>query len=247
MELDRTMEGTSVDYKQKVAALEQECGKIENKLVEIESQLNELDLTIQELSEKETILSYKKSSYAMTLLGEVRAMISDLTKQIEALSSEKRDKEDELKKMKMDLHKKQTDPSEFIEEQIPKMITAFWEFVEANKHDLGMALESTYRIEEVTWFQDDHYSGCKVPTGKVGIIDKSTGKWIVKTDDYPFKQQTHKTYRVAWDELSCTYSEWFTNYVSQFVERLSVEIARKSENEVFEISAENGVITLTLV
>ena len=235
-----------MDYRQMLETLESECEKLRSMIREKESEISSFDPKLTELSEKEKILSEKKSPYAKILLKEVQGEVQNLRKQIEPLLLEKQNMVIELEKKEKELQEKQNNPSEFINGEVPGMIATFWKYIEDNKHDIGMKIESTYTIKEVTVFKDYHFERCIIPTGKVGIMDTSTSKWIVMSSEYPFKQKMYDIPRGYLDEQHCKYTDWFNSFIKEFVETLSTEIIQKSQNDTFEVSGRVGMIILTL-
>ena len=127
------------------------------------------------------------------------------------------------------------------------MIATFWKYIEDNKHDIGMKIESTYTIKEVTVFEDYDFERRIIPTGKVGIMDTSTSKWIVMSSEYPFKKMMYDTSRDCWGEKHCKYTEWFNSFIKEFVEKLSTEIIQKSQSETFKASGSVGLIRVTIL
>lgn len=194
---------------------------LEKDLEEFRNTINNLYNEKTSLDEKSRILGTKTSSLAKNLLEKVQKQLEELNQQIEQEEEKKSADEKKLNEINQEIWGLTDDPCLYIEEQSSNMVSAFLEYVGNNLEDIGSRIKSSYQIKEVTKFYNDRYNGCDVPTGSIGIYDKTNQCFIVSSKDFYFEREIYSLDRDEYDDsLICKKTDWYRTYYNNFISTL---------------------------
>ena len=238
-----------MSVKNELIALKEAREELKKQLTDICSTLNKLYAQKASLVQKAETLSTRTSSLAQTLLEKVQGELENVNQEIVQAESRQAEVKKEIAENQQNILQREDDVGLYIDEQSSIMISTFFEYMKSHLEELGTEIKKTFRIMEVTRYKNDRYYDCHVPTGYIGIYDESKENFIVKSNDFYFKNDLYNLTRDAlYEALVCNETEWYKAYRNQFISHL-LETLEKSYTfgEFFKLTIEDSYFTLELV
>ena len=237
-----------MSIKNELTTLRREREEMEGKLAEINLTLDKLYAKREPIAQKAESLRTRTSSLAETLLEKVQKKLKEVNKEIVRVEKKQVELKEEIEKNQQNILLREDDVGLYIEEQSSIMVCVFLEYIKDHLEYLGLEIEKTFRIMEVTSDRGDRTCECHVPTGNIGIYDESEETFIVTSKDFYFEK---KLFTITEDgyEMTCNKKEWYKAYHEQFVSHL-LETLKKNYtyDEFFKLTIiKNSYFTLELV
>lgn len=221
---------------------------LEKKLAEICPILDNLYAKRNSLVQKAETLKTRTSSLAQTLLEKVQEELEKLNQEIVQAEKTQAEVKKEIEENQQSISLREDDTTLYIKEQSSIMVSKFLEYIENHLEAIGEEIKMTFYIQGVTSYKEDRYYGCHIPTGDIGIYNESKEFFIVKSNDFYFKDTLYTLTRGEYDALVCNETEWYKAYRNQFI-LLLLETLEKNYTygEFFKLTIENSCFTLELV
>lgn len=237
-----------LSVRNELTTLGREKEDLEKRVAKMCTTLDNLYAQKSPLVQKAEILSTRTSSLAQTLLEKVQEKLEKINQEIVQAKTARTEAIKEWNEINQKILERDSDFSLYIEEQSSMMISTFFEYVRSHLEDIGAEIKKTYRIMEVTRFQDDRHYGCDIPTGDIGIYDESNKSFIVISKDFYFKHTLYTITRGEYDALICHKTDWYKNYHDNFISLLTETLQNNySFDEVLKLTIEKPYFTLELV
>jgi len=229
-------------------ALKEARDDLKKQLAEICSTLNNLYAKRAPLVQKAENLSTRTSSLEQTLLEKVQEELGNINQDIAQAKKRQAEIKKELETNQQNILLKEDRVSLYINAQSSTMVSTFFEYVRNHLEEFGGKIKKTFRIIEITHYEDDTYGGCYVPTGNFGIYDESNKSFIVSSKAFYFKKILCTFTRGEYEQPKCWRTEWYKAYRNLFVSHL-LETLKKDYTceKFFKLTIEDSCFTLELV
>ena len=234
-----------MDYKERILMLVSECDKLSKEIEEINTSFHSLSKEKDNLKAKEKALVMKKSTLARELLQNVRLCIDGIEKQLEGYTTSIQELQKELDEKRKKFNDMCNDPTEYIKEQVPKMVARLMSYIEENLRDIGMDIFTSFEVRIKKTTKRIRGECVEVPTGEIVLCHSKNNNIVAESDEYPLY---NSLYAITYDSYgpSCIYTEKCMRYVAEFGCHLCSEIENKFESDTFSVSIENSKIILEL-
>ena len=210
----------------------------------LESLYAQRDSLVQRLES----LNGRTSSLAQTLLKKTQGELDSLNQQIAPVEKQKNELQTTLDKNEKAIFERENETDLYIQEQSKLIVSEFLEYLGNHLEDIGLEVQKTYRVMEVTKYKEDHYYGCDYPTGHIGIYDISAKAFIAQSKDFYFKNTLCTFDRGEWDALYCHHTEWYKQYHACFIPEVIKNLKENySYGEYFSLTITGSEFTLELV
>ena len=234
-----------MDYKERILTLVSECEKLSEEIKKINSDFDLLSKSRDKLKEREKALVNKTSPLAKELLQDVRFDIEGMEKQLEGYTTSMQEMQEELEKKRKQFNDMCNVHTEYIKEQVSKMVASLMSYIKENLRNIGMDISTSFEMKIKK--ADKRINGeiIQVPTGEIVLYHSKNNNVIAESDGYPLD---NSLYTITYNNYGpgCAYTEKFMRYIAEFGRQLCDEIENKVESDTFSVSFENGKITLEL-
>ena len=237
-----------MSVKNELTTLKRTREDLGKRMAEICSTLDNLYAKRNPLVQKVETLKTRTSSLAQTLLEKAQDELEKLNKEISQVEKEQSEVKKEIKENQQSISLREDDTTLYIKEQSSIMVSKFLEYIENHLEAIGEEIKMTFYIQGVTSYKEDRHYGCYVPTGDIGIYKESKEFFIVKSNDFYFKDTLYTFTRGEYDALVCNLTEWYEVYRNRFI-LLLLETLEKNYtySEFFKLTIGNSCFTLELV
>lgn len=236
-----------MSVKQELEVLNSKRKTLELQLEPFINGLTQLYFERNSLTEKVNKLSNRTSPLANTLREGAIKELSVINKQITSAEEAKKEIKERIEEINKEISKRIDSTDFYIKEQSEVMTKAFLEYIESNRESIGSEITKIFKVSEITYFKDDRYGGCHVPTGNVGIFEENKIESIISSTDFYFKDLIAKVERGEYDELVCSYTDWFKEYLKKFKATFLETLNNHFSSEDFKLTINNPEFTLELV
>ncbi len=236
-----------LSVKQKLEELLNERKVLNEKLEPISAELDKLYSEERSLTKKVKQLSERSSSVAKTLLAKAETELTEIKQKIHCAEEAETILTDQITEVESEISKRLDSTDLYIKEQSVAMTNAFIEYLKANAESIGYEITKTFKVLEITSYHDGRYSGCDVPTGKIGIYDIKNKNFIISSNDFYFTNQLYTIKCGAYDELDCIYTDWYNDYHKKFIATFLKTLKRTYTGDDFKLTIKNPKFTLELV
>lgn len=237
-----------MSIEQELISLKEKREYLREKIAEFSSKLEELDAIKIPLEEKFEILKQKTSPLAEKITKEVNKKLEDVVGKIIIFSHEKNEFQKKLEEVEKNISSRENDPSLYIHEQAEIIISEFLNYVSEHSEEIGNEIKKTYSFKDVKELIQDRYSDYHTPTGEVGIYDGITKSFIIKSKNFYFKENLYTIKRDEYDEVICTSTKWYNDYLNEFISVLLKTLKEKyNYSEIFELTIKPNSFTIELL
>ena len=236
-----------MSVKQELEELINRRKELENWLKPITTGLAEMYSERNSLGEKVEKLRNRTSNLAKELLEETKEKLSVINQSIADGEESKAEFEEKIAEVNNEISKRIDFTDLYIKEQSEAMTKSFLEYIKVNSESIGNEISKTFKVSAITYFKDDRYGGCHVPTGNIGIFEENKIESIISSTDFYFKGLIAKVERGEYDELVCSYTDWFKEYLKKFKATFLETLNNQFSSENFNLTIDNPNFTLELV
>lgn len=236
-----------MSIKQELEALNSKRKRLELQLEPFTNGLTQLYSERDFLNEKANNLRNRTSNLAKELFQKTIKERSVINQQIASAEEAKKEIKEKISEIDSEISKRIDSTDFYIKEQAEAMTKAFLEYIKSNRESIGNEITKTFKVSEITYFKDDRYGGCHVPTGNVGIFEENKIESIISSTDFYFKDLIAKVERGEYDALICHYTDWFEEYLKKFKAAFLETLNNQFSSEDFNLTIDNPNFTLELV
>lgn len=236
-----------MSIKDELKTLESEREGLNEEERDTYSKLDKLYTQKVPIVQKAEILKTRTSSLAQKLLEIVQKELECINQEIVQVEKRKEEIRKELEENKKNIFLKEENPALYIEEQSSIMVFAFLEYIEKHLEEVGLEIQKTFHIAEITCDRGDRIDTCHVPTGNIGIYDENSKNFIVSSQEFYFRK---KLFTITEEShgMYCHKTEWYEDYHKKFVSFLLETLEKNyTYGELFKLTIEDSSFTLELV
>lgn len=188
-----------------------------------------LDKRVKKLSEKTSEKGRALYEAAVKELGECDNKIACFTRELEETNAE--------------LEKMENDPTEHIEEQVSRMVAAFYEYVKEHFDELADSIETRYKIGDCN---PDHVE-YRFSPAPVTIFTENLGFIAREEDRYFSRELTGYVDDICYTITPPTTS-WYRDYLNAFHKKLKEKLVQDNPyKDTFKVTFKKYEFTLELV
>ena len=230
---------------------------LKNELLINYSFLQDLQKIKSSILKKSETLSSLSSNLSRSLLKENQKKYENIENKISFQKKEQIKIQEDLNNIQRDIGnleasiaQKEKEPDIYISLQCRIMVSKFFEYFQNHIKNFGMEIQKKFCIKEVT----ENFASCKiyggsteVPTGKLGIYEVDTKKFVVTSDNFYFECKLYDY--VGDDSLYipiCINTNWYNKYSEKFTSELLKTLEKEYHFDEFELTIDKQNFTFKL-
>ncbi len=243
-----------MSVKKQLASLREKSKSLEKQISEANSTLEKLKGRRDELKVQKEEYSARTSELAKSLFAKTQKKLDEYEEQIALVESQLEKLQSNLSETRDDIGRIESDPTQYIMEQIERMVPETLDYIKAHCEEIGTKIRKEFRVECEAKRVDDRYGAYNVPTGNLSIIAcdyESDGlqpkERISITRDYYFDKSLWNSSQGAYEETYVHYTDWFKRYISMFTKCFLEKLQDEYNFADFKLTITDSGFILELV